>query len=210
MNRGLKTAGLLAVTAVTITGNPAQLSLTPAAANAAQLICASTNYEYSYCRAGVGGSRVQIVEELSRAPCRKGRSWGSDSRGIWVSDGCAARFDYQAPASTGDVVGAAIVGGLIGALLGSSGSDHHAHDSHYRDHSDDYRRPYPVEIEYHVIVEHRRDTSQDADPTVQKFDKDGNPNYDIHGNYQGAHGMGALIDNPDVPETNPDGSGGPN
>jgi len=61
-----------------------------------------------------------------------------------------------------------------------------------------------------VIVEHRRDTSQDADSSVQKFDKDGNPNYDTKGNYQGPHGTGALVDNPDAPETNPDGSGGPN
>lgn len=43
-----------------------------------------------------------------------------------------------------------------------------------------------------------QDTSQQADPTIQKFDKDGNPNYDTSGKYQGCHGMGCKVDNPDT------------
>lgn len=41
--------------------------------------------------------------------------------------------------------------------------------------------------------------SQAADPTVEKFDKDGNPNYDENGNYIGGHGVGTRVDNPDAP-----------
>lgn len=41
--------------------------------------------------------------------------------------------------------------------------------------------------------------SQSADPTVEKFDKDGNPNYDENGNYIGGHGVGTMVDNPDAP-----------
>jgi hypothetical protein len=42
------------------------------------------------------------------------------------------------------------------------------------------------------------DSSQAVDPTVQKFDKDGNPNYDENGNYIGGHGLGTTVDNPDA------------
>ena len=44
---------------------------------------------------------VQLVRQNSQAPCTEGRSWGSDTEGIWVDDGCRADFavggrrDYQ-------------------------------------------------------------------------------------------------------------------
>jgi len=41
---------------------------------------------------------------------------------------------------------------------------------------------------------------QQVDPTVQKFDKDGNPNFDEDGNYIGGHGIGTMVDNPDAPQ----------
>lgn len=41
---------------------------------------------------GRGGARIEIAEQLSRAPCRFGTSWGYDRRSIWVSDGCRAEF----------------------------------------------------------------------------------------------------------------------
>ena len=51
------------------------------------------------------------------------------------------------------------------------------------------------------------DTSQQVDPSVQKFDKDGNPNYDADGNYIGCHGLGCKVDNPDT-KTDADADGG--
>jgi hypothetical protein len=39
---------------------------------------------------------------------------------------------------------------------------------------------------------------------IQKFDKDGNPNYDADGNYQGGHGIGTMVDNPDAPAAAPE------
>lgn len=30
-----------------------------------------------------------------------------------------------------------------------------------------------------------------------QYDKDGNPNFDTQGNYQGCHGIGCEVDNPD-------------
>ncbi|OHV83718.1 hypothetical protein [Rhizobium sp. LCM 4573] len=40
----------------------------------------------------------------------------------------------------------------------------------------------------------RQDSSIDTTP---QFDKDGNPNFDAQGNYQGCHGIGCEVDNPD-------------
>ncbi len=38
------------------------------------------------------GGRAQFVRQLSNTPCVRGQSWGSDSRGVWVSNGCRALF----------------------------------------------------------------------------------------------------------------------
>ena len=40
----------------------------------------------------------------------------------------------------------------------------------------------------------RRDSYIDSRPS---FDRDGNPNFDTQGNYQGCNGIGCQVDNPD-------------
>ena len=42
-------------------------------------------------RCGNGG-RAEFVRQLSNSPCIRGQTWGSDSRGVWVSGGCRALF----------------------------------------------------------------------------------------------------------------------
>jgi hypothetical protein len=42
-------------------------------------------------RCGNGG-RAEFVRQLSNSPCVRGQTWGSDSRGVWVSGGCRALF----------------------------------------------------------------------------------------------------------------------
>jgi hypothetical protein len=42
-------------------------------------------------RCGSGG-RAEFVRQLSNSPCIRGQTWGSDSRGVWVSGGCRALF----------------------------------------------------------------------------------------------------------------------
>ncbi|WP_348639330.1 hypothetical protein [Aquamicrobium sp. LC103] len=44
--------------------------------------------------------------------------------------------------------------------------------------------------------EARRRDDSDID-TRPSFDRDGNPNFDTQGNYQGCHGIGCEVDNPD-------------
>lgn len=44
---------------------------------------------------------------------------------------------------------------------------------------------------------YRQNNNKDNIDTRPQFDKDGNPNFDTHGNYQGCHGIGCEVDNPD-------------
>ncbi|HXH03617.1 MAG TPA: DUF3011 domain-containing protein [Candidatus Competibacteraceae bacterium] len=53
--------------------------------------CESRDERYTYCRADTRGG-VRLVDRLSRSPCIEGRTWGYDRRGIWVDQGCRARF----------------------------------------------------------------------------------------------------------------------
>lgn len=54
------------------------------------LRCESRNGDVRYCN--TNGARAELVRQLSSSPCIRGRSWGSDSRGVWVSQGCRAEF----------------------------------------------------------------------------------------------------------------------
>ncbi|MGH8032567.1 MAG: DUF3011 domain-containing protein [Luteimonas sp.] len=58
--------------------------------------CESKNGRSSSCAVNTRGG-VRLVRQLSGSACVRGRSWGTDERGIWVSDGCRAEF-----AVTGD------------------------------------------------------------------------------------------------------------
>jgi hypothetical protein len=41
-------------------------------------------------------ARVRLTRQLSKKPCREGRSWGVDSSGrLWVDDGCRAEFSVR-------------------------------------------------------------------------------------------------------------------
>jgi Protein of unknown function (DUF3011) len=54
--------------------------------------CESYDQQQAYCALPFRG-RVRLVNQLSRAQCREGFSWGYDRRGIWVSRGCRAEFE---------------------------------------------------------------------------------------------------------------------
>lgn len=43
----------------------------------------------------------------------------------------------------------------------------------------------------------RKRREQSQIDTRPQFDRDGNPNFDTQGNYQGCHGVGCDVDNPD-------------
>ena len=55
------------------------------------ITCESKDKRYNYCRVRVRDD-VQLVRQRSSAACSFGRSWGYDSRGVWVDRGCRADF----------------------------------------------------------------------------------------------------------------------
>src|SRR5438445_2240214 len=70
---------------------------TPAFAE--QITCQSDQDRPDACTTVLPGSRVRLVEQLSRTPCVEGQNWGVDTNhgSIWVSRGCRAVFDVQVP-----------------------------------------------------------------------------------------------------------------
>jgi hypothetical protein len=59
------------------------------------LRCESVQSRRTYCRVGISGT-VRLTRQLSRSACIRGRTWASNSRGIWVSNGCRADFAVSA------------------------------------------------------------------------------------------------------------------
>lgn len=53
--------------------------------------CNSSGYDPKYCRVNTRKG-VRLVRQTSTSDCTQGRTWGYDDRGVWVSDGCQARF----------------------------------------------------------------------------------------------------------------------
>jgi hypothetical protein len=67
----------------------------PAPGRGRQIACASRNFERQYCPSERRIVHARLVEQRSRAACAKGRSWGYDDHGIWVSDGCNGLFAVE-------------------------------------------------------------------------------------------------------------------
>lgn len=68
------------------------LALSPARAEAQRTItCESRGFDATRCNVETRGG-VRLVRQLSSAVCERGRSWGFDERGVWVSRGCRAQF----------------------------------------------------------------------------------------------------------------------
>jgi hypothetical protein len=54
--------------------------------------CNSNDGRLNRCAINGRGGRVQLVRQMSNAPCIEGRTWGSDRNSIWVSQGCRGQF----------------------------------------------------------------------------------------------------------------------
>jgi hypothetical protein len=101
-------------------GTPADSADAPSPAAEGQVatdwICSSVDMRPAHCLADVSHG-LQLVQQLSQAPCVQNRSWGADPSGIWVTQGCSGHF-----AMTGTQhVRTVAVGGAVGAVLGSTG-----------------------------------------------------------------------------------------
>jgi hypothetical protein len=123
------------------------------------ITCGSKNYGYNYCRIYTGG-RVRLAHQLSHKACTEGSTWGYDSQGVWVDQGCRADFvvdeaygggwnggynngynsshDYgsshdkhDSNSDIGTALGVAAGVAILGALIGSTGSDSNSASNHY-------------------------------------------------------------------------------
>ena len=64
-------------------------------ASAARISCESRNFQRNYCSTGERITSVRLVHQQSRSACIEGRTWGYDSSGIWVTQGCAGEFEFK-------------------------------------------------------------------------------------------------------------------
>lgn len=60
------------------------------------VMCESIDGKPMRCSADTTGG-VQVVRQISNAPCGFGREWGYDNEGIWVNGGCRAEFAVRTP-----------------------------------------------------------------------------------------------------------------
>ncbi len=167
-------ATFLSIGVIGISGSPLPAQAQGQAAP--NLVCSSSNYSYSHCNMNTGKG-VRLAEQFSHAACIQDRTWGADRNGVWVDQGCSALFQvstqpgavahvatrpgagaYVSRPRSEDVVGAVIIGGLIGAALGASGSS----GNRYPTSMPPYRGPY-----YNNASRH--------------YDRNGYPNYDRWG-----------------------------
>ena len=65
------------------------------AALAQEMSCASRNFQYQFCSTQGEVIRATLVQQQSQAACVQGRTWGSSSNGVWVSNGCSGRFRVE-------------------------------------------------------------------------------------------------------------------
>jgi hypothetical protein len=64
-------------------------------AHADRIYCESRDYHRNYCPAGQRVTAASLVEQQSRSACIQGRTWGFDSGGIWVTQGCSGEFEFR-------------------------------------------------------------------------------------------------------------------
>lgn len=95
--------------------------------------CESDHGRRNYCRADTRGG-VRLQKQLSRSDCHFRSSWGYDSGGIWVRDGCRGRFTlgggygYDGPSGSShrdddrlkSLAGGALLIGAIAAIASSA------------------------------------------------------------------------------------------
>jgi Protein of unknown function (DUF3011) len=60
------------------------------------ITCESSHNRRNYCPIGNVNSNVEMIQQISQAPCIRGSTWGNDGQGIWVDRGCRANFRVSA------------------------------------------------------------------------------------------------------------------
>ena len=132
--------------------------------------CHSRDYKYTECYAG-GLSRPQLIHQISSSACILNRSWGYNPRSgyIWVGEGCAGTF--------------ADVGGY-----------HHGRGDTYDDgarHYDSRGRDAGALVGGLILGALIEGAASGGDHDRHRSGSSGG--------YDGCHGSGCLVTNPDNP-----------
>ena len=59
------------------------------------IVCESRNYQQAFCSTNRPISGAWLIAQRSRSACIQGRTWGYDSSGIWVTQGCEGEFGVE-------------------------------------------------------------------------------------------------------------------
>lgn len=97
----------------------------PAFAGGREVTCESKHMRHEYCSIGDHGA-VRVMTTYGRHPCEEGRTWGTDSAGIWVDQGCYARFwvdDRGSRSNKNAAIAAGVGAAAIVAILASRNRD---------------------------------------------------------------------------------------
>ncbi len=121
----------------------ATLLLLPTAGARAQfkVTCESYGHDHHYCPVDTSGG-VELDHQLSHAGCWRGDTWGYDSKGIWVSNGCSAEFTVGSEArdldsstkqptqqkkggdKAGAIIGGLLAAGVVAAIVANQDDSH--------------------------------------------------------------------------------------
>ena len=90
--------------------------------------CESHGMRRAYCNTGRHGT-VRLLDSSGIWPCKENESWGTETEGIWVDQGCKGRFFVDDESHHGNDKTAAIVAGAVGvgilaAILASKNNKH--------------------------------------------------------------------------------------
>lgn len=148
------------------------VSFSPVASAQNVVECRSKDYQYNECYAP-GLSRPQLIHQISSSSCILNRSWGFNTRTryIWVSDGCSGTF--------------------------SDGNGYHHGRSDTFDegarHYDSKGQDAGLVVGGAVLGAILGAAISDGGSSHRHSHKGGSDSYD------GCHGDGCLVDNPDDP-----------
>ena len=65
------------------------------ALSAAELVCNSSDGEYHLCPLADADKLKVKIKYHADGECKKGDTWGVESKGIWVDLGCKATFRFK-------------------------------------------------------------------------------------------------------------------
>lgn len=96
-----------------------------------EVLCESKHMRHAYCPIGEHGD-VKVMTSFGSHPCIEGQTWGTDGSGIWVDQGCYAKFWVDDRKSSRSGRNTAIAAGIgIAAIAAAIASQRHDQQQGY-------------------------------------------------------------------------------